>query len=134
MDRPYYLAQRWKAQLSDCVDAYSAMQREQNKVLYQQYIDGKAKGIYNSPSDFVQKNTDYIFTGEQMDELFSMMGAADPKRARYNFIARHKKLDVKFIKPRNLAQYVDYLCSRLDAFLVSDNIKDDKYSAGSKVA
>lgn len=130
MDRPYYLAQRWKAQLSDCVDAYSAMQREQNKVLYQQYIDGKEKGIYNSPADFVQKNTDYIFTGEQMDELFSMMGAADPKRARYNFIARHKKLDVKFIKASNLAQYVDYLCSCLDAFFV----KDDKFSAEYKVA
>ena len=134
MDRPYYLAQRWKAQLSDCVDAYSAMQHEQNNVLYQQYIDGKSNGIYNSPADFVQKNTDYIFTGEQMDELFSMMGAADPKRTRYNFIARHKKLDVKFIKASNLAQYVDYLCSRLDAFLASDNIKDDKYSAKSKVA
>lgn len=130
MDRPYYLAQRWKAQLSDCVDAYSAMQREQNKVLYQQYIDGKENGIYNSPADFVQKNTDYIFIGEQMDELFSMMGAADPKRARYNFIARHKKLDVKFIKASNLAQYVDYLCSCLDAFFV----KDDKFSAEYKVA
>ena len=50
------------------------------------------------------------------------------------FITRHKKLDVKFIKARNLAQYVDYLCSRLDAFLVSDNIKDDKYSSKAKVA
>lgn len=125
LDRPYHLAQVWKAQLVGCVAAYEDMQHGQNVELYRQYIDGMEKGIYNNSSDFVQKNIEYIFSGKQMEELFAMMGAANPKNARYNFVTRHKNLDVKFIKVKDMERYVKYLCSCLDNFLL-DSVRSDE--------
>lgn len=126
LDRPKYLAQVWKAQLVGCVSAYEEMQHGQNVELYRQYIDGMEKGIYNNASDFIQKNVEYIFSGNQMEELFAMMGATNPKNARYNFVTRHKALDVKFIKVKDMERYVKYLCSCLDNFLLDSVNCDEK--------
>ena len=102
------------------------MQHGQNVELYRQYIDGMEKGIYNNSSDFMQKNIEYIFSGKQMEELFAMMGATNPKNARYNFVTRHKALDVKFIKVKDMERYVKYLCSCLDNFLLDSVNCDEK--------
>lgn len=99
------------------------MQHGQNIELYRQYIDGMENGIYNNASDFVQKNIEYIFSGQQMEELFAMMGATNQKNARYNFVTRHKNLEIKFIKTKDLANYVNYLCSCMDEFL--DSVRSD---------
>lgn len=116
IDRPVKLAQRWKEKLVECIGVYQQMQHEQNAVLFQQYQAGMQSGIYNNATDFIQKNIEYIFTGEQMEELFWMMGAANPKTARYNFVSRHKKLTINFIKDKELRAYILYLISCLDEF------------------
>lgn len=134
LDRPYYLAQVWKAQLADCIEVYEQMQLDQNEILFQQYKDGIAKGIYNNAADFVQKNIEYIFTGKQLEELFKLMGAANPKNARYNFVTRHRDLALNFIKPKDLAKYVKYLCSRFDMFFDDSFVRCDEKSENSKAA
>lgn len=108
----------WKNAFRGYAFSFEAMLKAKNNALVWAYENNR--DVYNSPSDFIQKHAGSVWTKAQLDELFEKMGANDPKKARRNFINRHKGL-IAFVEVKDFQLYIDYLCSRLDAFENSEN-------------
>lgn len=115
--KPLAVMQSWKAALRGSVPEYDKMLADRNKVLQEEYSKGKAHGIYPSINSFVRQNIGDVYSTKQLDDLFSLLDAAQPTKARYNFIQRNPLLQKEFFSSKDLQLYVDYLCSCLDSYI-----------------
>lgn len=106
----------WKEKLLNCLLNYEEMQKQLNGILVEKYWEGMDKGVYNTLNDFIQKNIAYIFSAKQMDDLFMQVGIEKPTLARYNFVKRHKALEVDFITKKEIRLYVKYLITQMERF------------------
>lgn len=106
----------WKEKLLNCLWNYEEMQKQLNGILVEKYWEGMDKGVYNTLNDFIQTNIAYIFSAKQMDDLFMQVGIEKPTLARYNFVKRHKALEVDFITKKEIRLYVKYLITQMERF------------------
>ena len=95
------------------------MLSEKNKLLQNEYIEGKAQGRYQSVNSFVRQNIADVYSKQQLDNLFSLLDAAQPTKARYNFMQRNPLLQKEFFSEKDLQNYVEYLCSCIDNYISS---------------
>lgn len=117
--KPIAILNRWKAALRGSVPEYSKMLSEKNKLLQNEYIEGKAQGRYQSVNSFVRQNIADVYSKQQLDNLFSLLDAAQPTKARYNFMQRNPLLEKEFFSEKDLHYYVEYLCSCIDNYISS---------------
>lgn len=115
--KPLAVMQQWKAALRGSVPEYSKMLSEKNKLLQSEYIEGKAQGRYQSVNSFVRQNIADVYSTKQLDDLFSLLDAAQPTKARYNFMQRNPLLQKEFFSTKDLQSYVDYLCACMDRYI-----------------
>lgn len=115
--KPLAVMQSWKAALRGSVPEYDKMLADRNKVLEEEYSKGKAKGRYPSINSFVRQNIGDVYSTKQLDDLFSLLDAAQPTKARYNFIQRNPLLQKEFFSTKDLQSYVDYLCACMDRYI-----------------
>ena len=117
--KPISILNRWKDALRGSVPEYSKMLSEKNKLLQSEYIEGKAQGRYQSVNSFVRQNIADVYSKQQLDDLFSLLDAAQPTKARYNFMQRNPLLEKEFFSEKDLHDYVEYLCSCIDNYISS---------------
>lgn len=117
--KPIAILNRWKAALRGSVPEYSKMLSEKNKLLQSEYIEGKAQGRYQSVNSFVRQNIADVYSKQQLDDLFSLLDAAQPTKARYNFMQRNPLLEKEFFSEKDLHDYVEYLCACMDRYISS---------------
>ena len=117
--KPIAILNRWKAALRGSVPEYSTMLSEKNKLLQSEYIEGKAQGRYQSVNSFVRQNIGDVYSKQQLDNLFFLLDAAQPTKARYNFMQRNPLLEKEFFSEKDLHDYVEYLCSCIDNYISS---------------
>lgn len=115
--KPLAVMQSWKAALRGSVPEYDKMLADRNKVLEEEYSKGKAQGRYPSINSFVRQNIGDVYSTKQLDDLFSLLDAAQPTKARYNFIQRNPLLLKEFFSTKDLQSYVDYLCVCMDRYI-----------------
>lgn len=114
LTRPEELASRWKAELTECPAAYTAMTETLNQALIERFNSNRA--LYPTISEFLRHNIDIIFTAKQMDDLLYQLGVKNPEQTRWNFQRRNKGLDTKFYSEKDLTAYIKYLAKRQKIF------------------
>lgn len=100
--------------LDACLGVYDNGLAMQSKALQSAFLAEKA--LYNSPADFVQKNLSRIYTPQQMDEVFALLGVQNPAQARYNLIKRHPDLNIEFISKKAIELYILELKEKMSLF------------------
>ena len=117
--KPIAILNRWKAALRGSVPEYDKMLADRNRVLQEEYSKGKAQGRYPSINSFVRQNIGDVYSTKQLDDLFSLLDAAQPTKARYNFMQRNPLLQKEFFSDKDLQNYVEYLCACIDNYISS---------------
>lgn len=114
-DVPAVLAS-WERRLGGCLAFYDKAIYQKTEALKTRYFAGRAAGVYNSPSDFVQKNIDDIYTPQQMDALLAALGVKNPAQVRYNLKKRHPDLSLDYISQKTLAFYISEIQKKISEF------------------
>lgn len=109
----------WERRLDRCLTSYDIALEKKTEALKTLYFKGRAAGVYNSPSDFVQKNIGDIYTPQQMDALFTEIGEKtqeQARRARYNLKKHHPDLSLDYISKKTLASYISEIQKKMSEF------------------
>lgn len=117
--KPLAVMQSWKAALRGSVPEYDKMLSDRNKLLQNEYIEGKTQGRYPSINSFVRQNISDVYSKQQLDNLFFLLDCVNPTKARYNFMQRNPLLEKEFFLEKDLQNYVEYLCSCIDNYISS---------------
>lgn len=109
------VANQWKKEILDVPDGFDKFIEKADKAIYEMMLTDSKNGIKPNPEVFLSKIRDYVYTSQQVANVYRMMGGyANPEAAARRY-RRNYHLDV--VTKRDLSDYCRTLAAAIDGYL-----------------
>lgn len=109
------VANQWKKEILDVPDGFDKFIEKADKAIYEMMLTDSKNGIKPNPEVFLSKIRDYVYTSQQVANVYRMMGGyANPEVAARRY-RRSYHLDV--VTKHDLADYCRVLVAAIDRYL-----------------
>lgn len=109
------VAKQWRQEILEVPSGFDNFIEKSNKAIYEMMLADSKNGVKPNPEVFLSKIRDYIFTSQQVTNIYRMMGGhANPEVAARRY-RRSYQLDV--VTKHDLADYCRILVAAIDRYL-----------------